>query len=363
MNPDLAKIESKYRVIGVMSGTSLDGLDLALVEFEKVRSKWRYEIVQTKEIPYSSGFGNKLSKAIELDAADLVALDLELGKMIGETIHEYFSSLEIDFIANHGHTIYHQPNKNISLQIGNSKKIYDIAGYPVISDFRSADVQNGGQGAPLVPIGDQLLFSDYECCLNLGGIANCSFQLNGDRIAYDLMPFNMALNSLAQQLNLAYDQEGNLARSGKLIPSLLDGISRINYYSLEAPKSLGYEDFRELWEPLLSIGLYKTEDIMHTYVHHAAKIVANEMNAIHKEESTLLVTGGGAFHSYFVELLRENFLGKVIVPSAEIINFKEAIIFAFLGVLRYRNEPNCLASVTGAKTDSSSGKMTGFKKR
>lgn len=363
MNSDLTKIESKYRVIGVMSGTSLDALDLALVEFEKVVSTWHYQVIQTKEIPYPSDFRQKLSRSTAFEAADLIALDFELGQFIGEAIRDYFSSFEIDFIASHGHTIYHQPNKNISLQIGAPSKIYETTGCPVISDFRSADVQKGGQGAPLVPIGDQLLFANYECCLNLGGIANCSFQLKGERIAYDLMPFNMALNKLAQRLNQPYDVDGNLARSGKLIPSLLADLSTIKYYQVKAPKSLGYEDFSEFWEPLISNEVYQTKDLLHTYVQHAAKTIADELNAHLKETSKLLVTGGGAFHSFFIELLEKNFLGKLIVPSAEVINFKEAIIFAFLGVLRTRNEPNCLASVTGALKNSSSGKLTGFQEK
>ncbi len=363
MNSDPTKIESKYRVIGVMSGTSLDGLDLALVEFKKTGSSWQYEILQTNEIEYDQNFKAKLSSSIELESADLSALDIEFGKFIGRTIKKHFDTTEIDFVASHGHTVYHQPEKNITLQIGDAKQIFENAGLPVVNDFRSLDVSKGGQGAPLVPIGDQLLFSNYDCCLNLGGIANCSFESNYGRIAYDLIPFNMVLNPLAEREGLAFDRDGQLARNGHLIPSLKEELSQIDYYQRNAPKSLGYEDFQKVWRPLILESSFETADIMHTYVLHAAEIISRDTNLISNQESELLVTGGGAFHSFFIEQLQKDYIGKVVVPSKELINFKEAIIFAFLGVLRFRNENNCLASVTGASSDSSSGKMTGFKEK
>jgi anhydro-N-acetylmuramic acid kinase len=363
MGSSVTKIKAKYRVLGVMSGTSLDGLDLALVDIEKNHDQWNYAFIQTVEIPYTPSMSSKLAKAKDMSAADLNYLDFKLGELIGQKINEHIHYKEsIDFVASHGHTIFHQPEKHISLQIGNADTISQITQLPVISDFRSADVAQGGQGAPLVPIGDHYLFGAYDQCLNLGGIANCSYQTNGLILAYDIMPFNMVFNLLALKKGLAFDQNGQISKSGKLITPLKNTLQLIPYYQQKTPKSLGYEDFASDWLPLIDTEEFQPEDLMHTYAQHAAEVISQQLNSLSDKQSRLLVTGGGTYHEYFISLLKNYYSGEVILPSKELIEFKEALVFAFLGVLKYRDEINCLASVTGAKTDISAGLKTGFHK-
>lgn len=361
MSYQSTKIKAKYRVVGVMSGTSLDGLDLALVDFSVKNGFWSFETIQTCTVQYPNWITQQLANATQLTAATLVELDKQLGNFIGEAIGQSFKMIsEIDFIASHGHTVFHQPQKGISLQIGNARSIHKSTQLPVISDFRSLDVALGGNGAPLVPIGDQLLFSQYDCFLNLGGIANCTVYSGEHVLAYDIMPFNMVLNYLSKNLGLSFDRDGIISRSGKIVPRLLDQLSRISFYEKTPPKSLGFEDFEKLWLPILSERAIPFEDMMHTYSVHSALTISKELNKKASADSKLLVSGGGAYHKFFIELLRKEFRGQVIIPDPEIVEFKEAIIFGLLGVLRHLNEMNCLSSVTGATRDSSCGLLTGF---
>ena len=361
MSNKSTKIKANYRVVGVMSGTSLDGLDLALADFSLKNEQWSFETIKACTIGYPKRLSRQLAISTQLNAGQLVELDIELGLFIGEAIVQHFEKEEqIDFIASHGHTIFHQPQKGISLQIGEAKAIHKTTNIPVISDFRSLDVALGGNGAPLVPIGDQLLFSEYDCFLNLGGIANCTLYKEDKMLAYDIMPFNMALNHLSQKLGLAYDEGGKISKEGNLSAMIEDQLLTIDYYQRPHPKSLGFEDFEEHWLPIIEAASCPTKDLMHTYVSHAAKTISDELNRIANGSSKLLVTGGGAYHKFFIELLSQEFNGELIVPSSEIVEFKEAIVFGFLGVLRHRNQTNCLKTVTGAVRDSSSGVLTGF---
>ena len=357
MNTNLT---SKFRVIGIMSGTSLDGLDMALVEFNKSLGSWEFSLIKALTIDYPPRLLDSLSNGIKANAAQLHRLDQDLGEFIGENVNTHFDSETIDFIASHGHTIFHQPHKGFTLQIGCGKVIHEHTGLPVIYDFRSQDVSNGGQGAPLVPIGDRHLFSEFEACLNLGGIANCSFEEKGKRVAFDLCPFNMALNPLALVLGQPYDDRGALAKEGKLIEGLLHKLNALEYYKLPNPKSLGIEDFKMFWMPLLLDKKLNPHDILHTYVHHAADVIGKTLNDALSDKGNILITGGGAFNDYFIESLKTKFKGTIVLPDKKMIDFKEAIIFAFMGVLRRLNKVNCLASVTGAQKDISSGQMVGF---
>lgn len=344
-----------------MSGTSLDGLDLCLVDLRLEKNRWSFEINEALTVSYSDSLIADLRNATKMEAAALQTLDLQIGKLIGEAVHQHFGQhAAIDFIASHGHTIFHQPQKGVSLQIGNAQAIYENSGLPVISDFRSLDVALGGNGAPLVPIGDQLLFDAYDCFLNLGGIANCTFYQKHKVLAYDLMPFNMVLNKLANQLGHTYDDGGAISRSGHLDEKLFQALQHINFYQVKPPKSLGIEDFEREWFPLFEKSASATQDQMHTYVHHAARLIGSALNVEAKPHSKLLVTGGGAYHQFFIELLQEHFIGQVVIPSKETVEFKEALIFALLGTLKLEGKANCLGSVTGAKQDSSGGVLTGF---
>ncbi len=349
-----------YSVLGVMSGTSLDGLDLALVELQHKEGVWSFDILKSDTRSYAEDWKERLGSALHENKKSLADLDLEFGEFIG---HECLSFLQAtksppDFIASHGHTVFHQPDKGLTLQIGDGNKIYEITKIPVINDFRSLDVSLGGQGAPLVPIGDRLLFSEYDYCINLGGIANLSYETTKGRMAFDICPLNMAFNYLCSSIDIPYDDGGHLARSGTVNRDLLSRLTSIPYLAEPHPKSLGLEDFVAHWKPLLDNTKISYNDKLSTLVEHAAIEISKNIDD--EFEPKVLVTGGGVHNHFFIERLNEHLGLKVIVPKPQISEFKEALVFALLGVLRLRNETNCLASVTGASRDNCGGEMYGF---
>lgn len=349
--------QQHFRVIGLMSGTSLDGLDVAVVTFIVDEAHYNFFINQAATLPYSEVWHAKLKGAHLLSAPDLKALDAEYGSWLGEVVCDFIAKNKIekiDFIASHGHTVHHQPEKKATVQIGNGPELAKISGLPVICDFRLQDVLLGGQGAPLVPIGDALLFSEYDACLNLGGFANISFEKNGKCLAFDICAANIVLNHLAQQLGHDFDEGGNLARSGNLLPDLLSELNALPYFQQKPPKSLGREWTDAAVLPLLNSD-YKNEDLLHTFCVH----VAQQIGTVCKNGGLkkVLVTGGGAFNQFLMDEMRNQTNAQFILPEGELITHKEALIFAFLGLLRWLNRPNCLASVTGAPADHSSGRI------
>lgn len=344
------KKEKKYRVIGLMSGTSLDGVDLAHVVFQK-KQQWTFQLGAYTTIPYPEKWLNRLTKLPLQSSTSIQETSEEYGRYLGELTKSFIKEhqLKVDFIASHGHTIFHQPEKGYTLQIGDGQILANSCQQTVICDFRSLDVSLGGQGAPLVPIGDQLLFSDYDYCLNLGGFSNISYQENSKRKAYDICPVNIVLNDLAQQTGHPYDKGGEMARNGSLIPSLYKQLNALNYYDQKAPKSLGKEWVEKFINPLLNQHT-NIPDLLHTFTEHAAYQIGKVLT-----KGNCLLSGGGAFNTFLLERLEQHSTATLQLPPKEIINYKEAIVFAFLGVLRYRNEANCLQSVTGAKRDCSGG--------
>ena len=349
-----------FLVLGVMSGTSVDGLDLALVAFEKVGDHWQFSLQAADTVPYPAAWVQDLKGAISFSDHELNAFDLEYGMYIGKAVKEFLADkAQPDFIASHGHTVFHQPEKGVTLQVGNGEVISRECGLPMIYDFRTLDVLLGGQGAPLVPIGDRDLFHAYDLCLNLGGIANLSFHEGGNRRAFDICPINMALNPQAQLLGAEYDQDGQWARQGKIDESLLRALNDIAFCHQPYPKSLGLEDYLQHWEPIINASSISAYDKLSTIVEHVAMQIAAVVKA-QNPEGKLLITGGGAFNSYFIERLQAHCQAHITIPDAKIIAFKEAIVFAYLGLLRLHELPNCLASVTGASRDNSGGKMSGF---
>jgi anhydro-N-acetylmuramic acid kinase len=343
-----------YNVIGVMSGTSLDGLDICYCSFSVTKdNKWNYKINTATTIDISLDLKTKLKNAITFSGLDLALLNNEMGDFIGHSINQFIkkhSINSIDFISSHGHTIFHQPEKKLTLQIGNGANISSITKYPVICDFRSVDLALNGNGAPLVPIGDNLLFAEYDYCLNLGGIANISYQ-DKRRIAFDICPTNIVLNKLASELGKEYDENGDFAKSGKINNTLLAELNRIEYYQKSHPKSLGFEWVEQNIFPILKNYEISIEDKLRTYTEHIALQISKQL----KKDSSLFITGGGVFNHFLIQRLNEVSDVKIVIPSKEIINFKEALIFGFLGVLRYRNEINSLKSVTGAMFDNIGG--------
>ena len=347
-----------YRVIGIMSGTSLDGIDIALCDFVKNDStNWSFNIVQTKTVPYNKVVKEKLSGALNFSGIDLMLLNNELGNLIGQSIHNFIDEFNldknsIDFISSHGHTIFHQPNKNLTTQIGNGANISSTTKIPVICDFRSIDVSLNGNGAPLVPIGDKLLFPQYDFCINLGGIANISFEQNNRTIAFDICPVNIVLNKLVSELKLNFDDGGQLAKRGKINNLLLNELNDLTYYKLTPPKSLGIEWINQEVFPIINKYNIDVKDKLRTVVEHIAIQISR---IITSTDNKALFTGGGVYNTFLMDRISNLTTAEIIIPSKEIIEFKEALIFAFLGVLRYRNETNCLSSVTGAKTDNIGG--------
>ena len=343
--------------IGVMSGTSLDGIDLAWCRFEKDDiGKWNYRIEKATNIPYSEAFKTRLANAPYLSALEYVKLNNDVAEVFAETINSWLGDgPRPDFIASHGHTVFHQPGIGLTTQIGNGAVIAARTGIRTICDFRTKDVALGGQGAPLVPIGDELLFGDYDACLNLGGISNISYRSGNKRIAYDISPCNMALNALANRAGMSYDEDGRLAKEGVIIPELLQKLNHLDYYRQKPPKSLGKEWYDEVFSPVLMSFLpeHSFADLSRTVVEHiAVQIIAN----VPKAARTMLVTGGGAHHTFLIQQIQhQRDTLKVIVPDDLIVDYKEALIFAFLGLLRLEGENNCLRSVTGAKEDCCGG--------
>lgn len=343
-----------YVSIGIMSGTSLDGLDLVACRFTFDQS-WHYEIIKAVTVPYSHKWIAKLSTATELNALDFAFLNNDFGKFIGKQVAEFCADLpqKPDLVSSHGHTVFHQPQNKLTVQIGSGASIAAYSGLRTACDFRTLDVALKGQGAPLVPIGDELLFGDYDFCLNLGGIANVSFREDGERRAFDICPANMAFNQFIKELGYEYDLDGNFGRTGQVQEELLRLLNDLEFYQHKGPKSLGREWFEEEFLPLINSFQLLQVDALRTLYEHVSDQLSLAVE--HYPKGRMLITGGGAHNVFLIELFSEKTKHKTIVPSSQIIDFKEAIIFAFLGVLRLREEPNCLKSVTGADHSHSGG--------
>lgn len=345
-----------YKIIGVMSGTSLDGIDLSHINFNLKKGKWSYQILESETISYSQDWLNKLKVAVSFSEENLMKLNEEYTELLGNIIKSFIDKHQIksiDAVCSHGHTILHQPQNGFTLQIGNLPKIAEIIQEKVVCDFRVQDVQLGGQGAPLVPIGDRILFSEYDYCLNLGGFSNVSFEDNSKRIAFDISPVNTVLNFYANKLGLDYDDKGKVARSGKVDSNLLNELNVLDYYKKSFPKSLGFEFVKEIVLPLIEKHSISIEDKMHTFIEH---IALQTSLALPKKEGKILITGGGAYNDFLIERMQFHLPNiKIIIPDNKTLEFKEALIFGLLGVLKLRNEINVLSSVTGAKKDHSSG--------
>lgn len=342
-----------FHAIGLMSGTSLDGLDICFVKFEKA-DLWSFEIIKAETVSYSENLHNQLKHAINLSAEQLLELHSEYGFYLGKAVKSFIEKHElknIDLIASHGHTVYHQPQKKFTLQIGDGRAIKLETDIPVVYDFRSQDVLMGGNGAPLVPIGDELLFSEYNACLNLGGFSNISLQSAGKRIAFDIAPVNIVLNKLAQHFGKEFDVNGDLARKGNINKELFSVLNALPFYHHSHPKSLGIEWCNENVFPRLEN--VDSLNALATITEHAAYQIAEVIN--NNQLKNILFTGGGTYNNYLIEKIRDKIQAEIIIPEKEIIDYKEALIFALMGILRLNNEINVLASATGCASDHCSG--------
>ena len=349
-------IKQFYNVIGVMSGTSLDGVDLAHIHFTTNKGIWDFEILEAETVAYSSEWFSRLQNAVQFSETQLIELNKEYTQVLAGIITDFcakYSIENLDAVCSHGHTILHQPQNGFTLQIGNLPEISKLIHQKVVCDFRVQDVKWGGQGAPLVPIGDQILFSEYEYCLNLGGFSNVSFAENNSRIAFDISPVNTVLNFYANKLGLDYDDKGAIAKSGNLNQELLDELNALPYYDKAYPKSLGFEFVKETVLPLIEKHIISTEDKMHTFTLHVAFQISK---ALLQKNTQLFITGGGAYNNFLIEKIQDYLPEmQIIIPNKKLLEYKEALIFALLGVLKLRGEINVLSSVTGAREDHSSG--------
>lgn len=354
----------QMKVIGLMSGTSLDGLDLALVSFEK-KETYQFKILCGETIPYSRDWKHKLSTAFYSGPDQLELLDEEYGIFLGEAILNFIVKYKFkpDLISSHGHTVFHKPQEGYTLQIGSGKKIRELTNIPVVNNFRIQDVQLGGQGAPLVPLGDELLFGEFDFCLNAGGFSNVSWKEEGRRFACDIGPCNIILNEICKRAGLDYDKDGNLSSQGNLIGKLLEKWNSLEYYKLPAPKSLGREWIEDNFLKDIWNENYEVPDLLATAAEHIVKQIDSyiktraEFKISKNGISHVLTTGGAAYNNYLVNKLQKSGNQKIqyLIPGSELIDYKEALVFALLGYLRWHNEVNVLASVTGASQDHSSG--------
>ncbi len=351
-------LKENYNVVGVMSGTSLDGVDLAHIHFSLHDKKWTFQILENETIPYSDSWVAELKWAVGFSEDALKILNQKYTALLGSIIFDFTHKYHLQnlyAVCSHGHTILHQPQNGFTLQIGNLPEIAAYCHQKVVCDFRVQDLKLGGQGAPLVPIGDQLLFSEYDYCLNLGGFSNVSFESDGKRIAFDIAAVNTVLNFYANQLGLDYDDRGKIARSGIGNADLLAALNHLDFYQKSFPKSLGFEYVKEVVLPLMERYSISIEDKLHTFTEHIALQIAL---ALPVKKGKLLVTGGGAYNDFLMERM-QRYLPEmqIIIPDKKTLEFKEALIFGFLGVLKLRDEINVLSSVTGAKNDHSSGEI------
>lgn len=341
-----------------MSGTSLDGLDLAYAEFIPKSNTWDVQHITAETISYTNEFRQWLSTTMQCTGNELIKRHMEYGIYLGKSALKFIQKhqLQPELIASHGHTIFHQPEHGYTFQLGHGSGIRAITGVKTVWDFRTMDVMLGGQGAPLVPIGDRLLFGNYDACLNLGGISNISFEYKNQRIAFDISPFNLVFNWLSQKLGLEFDPDGIYASKGRLNIDLLNALNQVEFYSKEPPRSLGKEWMDKNVLPLFENYPDSIENHLHTFTIHVSIQIAEILKKY--SIKNVLITGGGTYNKFFIDQLKKVTQTKIIIPTEVIINFKEAIIFALLGVLRIRDEINVLSSVTGATRNSIGGVIT-----
>ena len=352
---DTVFMKNRYLALGIMSGTSLDGLDLCLCEFLKHDSLWNYRILKAETLEYTPFWKDRLKSVEKASAFDLAKTNADYGHFIAQSVNRFLGNVSErpDFIASHGHTVFHQPDIGLTLQIGDGATIAAVTTIPTVSNFRSGNVAIGGQGAPLVPAGDALLFGNYDMCLNIGGFSNISYQKEQERIAFDICPANIVLNHYAEKIGLNYDKDGAEARKGKLNLELFERLNRLGFYRIDKNKSLGKEWVLEHIYPLTDAFETNIYNVLNTLTEHIAYQIAGKLNL--KSKATVLITGGGANNKYLIERIGNFTANSLTLGEEDLIHYKEALIFAFLGLLRWLGEPNCLKSATGACKDHCGG--------
>ena len=341
-------MNNKTTVLGIMSGSSLDGLDLCVTEFHQISNLWNYKITHSLTIELPSEFKTLLADSPTLNAKSLAELDLNYGKWIGKQIN--LLSIPFDLISVHGHTVFHLPEQGKSLQIGNGEVINQMTRIPTVANFRNQDIQLGGQGAPLVPMGERHLFPEFNAFINLGGICNGSFGSAAKWIAGDIGPCNQVLNHFANRLGVAFDDAGQLARSGQMNEPLMAKWSSLDFFNSPFPKSLDNQWVRDHF--VIDVDC-TPEDVLHTFSLFISEKIASQLNRYNPKQ--VMITGGGTYNLFLIEQIEKLTKVELVIPNDAIVEFKEALVFGFLGLLRIRNEINVLSCCTGATQDSCSG--------
>lgn len=361
-----------WKAIGLMSGSSLDGLDVAYVEFRKEQKQWHYNLKIGETFKYSNKWQSILQNIRNYNSNKILAFHTEYARLLGEYTNRFIAKYNFnpDLIASHGHTVFHNPNKGYSFQLGDGRELSKATNLTTVTDFRTTDIKLGGQGAPLVPIGDELLFPEFIGCINLGGIANISFKKNNKRVAFDICPANQLLNYLANKKGLNYDKDGTLASKGNILKNLYQTLTEEPYYYHPYPKSLSNEYITTHFIPLIEQSKGTVVDKLHTAVLHIADqiykttLFFEKHDDIYKSLNTkeaannrekILFTGGGTYNRFLLSKLENIVPYTLTVPDSILIDYKEALIFALMGVLKINDEINCFASATGASEDSSAG--------
>ncbi len=354
-----------YKVIGIMSGSSMDGIDLALCNIAEHDGKYTYSVEVAHTYDYDDKWRVRLSQLRKADALAYAKTDVFYGHYLGQLVNDFMIQYQVraDLVASHGHTVFHYPNELITRQVGDGASLSAICGLPVVSDFRSMDVAKGGEGAPLVAIGDELLFPEYDFCLNIGGFANISGKVGEYRVAFDVSPANILLNRVARDLNLNYDKDGEIASKGAINYPLLAQLNDIDFYKLPFPKSLNRDWINEeLWHLVKEGERLSSEDKMKTFVDHIGTQIGKSISYLSRNEAAgkkVLVTGGGAFNLTLMDYIRTHSEAEFIIPDEKLVKYKEALIFALMGVLRVENNVNIKKTFTGANSDSVSGSLNG----
>ena len=361
-------------VVGAMSGTSLDGLDLALVRLaRRAGGAWDFALLAAETLPYDDDWRARLEGAFAKTGPALDELDAAYGRWLGGEVRRFAAAAGVrpDLVASHGHTVHHRPREGYTRQIGDPRFLQEACGIPVVADFRTSDVALGGQGAPLVPVADRLLFGAYAQCLNLGGFANVSHEsAGGRRLAYDVTVVNVLLNRLAEAAGRPYDAGGAMARAGRTDEGVVARLDALPFYGMAPPKSLGREWLEASVWPVFAAAALSPRDALATATAHVARQLAAAL--ARGPAGEVLVTGGGAYNTFLISRVRDRLPGihRLVLPeggeaggggAASLVDFKEAVAFALLGALRVRGEPNALASVTGAARDSSGGVVIGHR--
>ena len=363
-------MKKTYHAIGLMSGSSLDGLDIALCRFDLEGDQISWELLAQDCVPFDPKWTMRLKKLYSQDALTFAKAHTYFGHYMGELVSDFMRKFQVDadFVASHGHTVFHEPESRLSFQIGDGAALAVACGLPTITDFRQHDVALGGEGAPLAPIADKYLFPGYDFYLNIGGIANLSAQVDGKMIAFDVCAANTLLNFVAAQIGLDYDRDGRLAANGEVRKFLLDELNNDFHYRNPYPKSLSNKWVQSRMVPILIRTRLSPEDKARTVCEHISLQISHSVATVIDREGIpnrpfrLLATGGGALNRYLMDNIREVFEHdqldvEVVLPSPEIVKFKEAILMAFMGVLRLENRPNVLQSATGASKDHIAGAL------